>query len=182
MLSKRKCRMLCAGIVSVVFAILTAFGQSNQQQPGTGKDVTAQSRLAASSAVPTQVPRSRSAYVSAQRSVREEKFYRSVWGIDKLLVREAASGALLRFSYQVTDANKAKMLNDEKATPYLIDEATGVVLQIPTMPKVGKLRQTANPADGREYWMVFSNKGVVKPGSRVSVVIGNFRANRLVVQ
>ena len=98
-------------------------------------------------------------------------------------VREAASGVLLRFSFRVEDSNRAQVLNDKKATPYLIDEKTGAVLQIPTMPKVGLLRQTATPTNGTEYWMVFSNKGnFVKPGNRVDIVIGNFRANGLVVQ
>ena len=106
-----------------------------------------------------------------------------MWGIDKLAVRETASGVLLRFSYRVTDSNKAQMLNDKNATPYLIDEQTGAVLQIPTMPKVGMLRQTASPANGLDYWMVFSNKGnFVKPGNHVDIVIGNFRANGLIVQ
>jgi hypothetical protein len=51
------------------------------------------------------------------------------------------------------------------------------------MDKVGALRQTAPPALGQEYWMVFSNKGnLVRPGDRVSVQIGSFRADGLVVE
>jgi len=80
------------------------------------------------------------------------------------------------------DVNKAKALNDKKSTPYLIDQKTGTVLQVPQMPKVGLLRQTSDPVNGAEYWMVFSNKGVVKPGNRVDIAIGNIRFNGLVVQ
>jgi hypothetical protein len=50
------------------------------------------------------------------------------------------------------------------------------------MDKVGQLRQGLAPEAGRSYWMAFSNKGrLVKRGARVSVVIGQFRADGLVV-
>jgi hypothetical protein len=45
------------------------------------------------------------------------------------------------------------------------------------------LRQTATPEEGKSYWMAFSNKGrPVKRGDRVTVVIGHFRAEGLVVE
>jgi hypothetical protein len=51
------------------------------------------------------------------------------------------------------------------------------------MEKVGELRQTATPELGREYWMVFANRGkLVKPGQRVDVMIGPFRAEGLTVE
>jgi hypothetical protein len=58
-----------------------------------------------------------------------------------------------------------------------------VVLKVPVMEKVGPLRQAFAPEVGKEYWMVFSNKGdVVKKGERVSVVVGSFRVDGLVVE
>ncbi len=75
------------------------------------------------------------------------------------------------------------MINDKTKPPYLIEEKTGLALQIPAMEKVGQLRQTAKPENGREYWMAFSNKSkFIKPGSRVDIVIGSFRINDLVVE
>ena len=57
------------------------------------------------------------------------------------------------------------------------------LLQVPVMDKVGQLRQTGTPIAGQEYWMVFSNKGnLVKPGDRVNVIIGSFRAEGLMVE
>jgi hypothetical protein len=45
------------------------------------------------------------------------------------------------------------------------------------------LRQVAAPENGRKYWMVFANTHrVVKPGDRVEIKIGSFRANGLVVE
>jgi len=89
---------------------------------------------------------------------------------------------MIRFTYRVVDANKAKTLLDKKLEPFLIDEQAHVKLVVPMMDKVGKLRQTAPPEPGKLYWMLFSNKGgYVKRGNRVNVVIGNFHAQGLVV-
>jgi len=113
---------------------------------------------------------------------RAGTYYRLIWGIDDLSVKSAEGGEVIRFTYQVLDPEKAKMLNDKKIEPSLIDEQAQVKLVVPQMDKVGKLRQTADPVSGRLYWMLFSNKGGhVKRGDHVSVVIGNFRADGLVV-
>jgi hypothetical protein len=65
----------------------------------------------------------------------------------------------------------------------LIDPAAGVKLVVPSLEKVGKLRQSSAPEAGKVYWMAFSNKGrPVKPGHRVNVVIGPFRAENIVVE
>jgi hypothetical protein len=57
-----------------------------------------------------------------------------------------------------------------------------VSLVVPTMEKIGQLRQTAAPEAGRSYWMTFSNKGRrVKRGDRVNLLIGQFRADNVVV-
>jgi len=107
--------------------------------------------------------------------------YRRLWGVDSMEVREASSGFMLRFSFRVVDCNKAKVPNDKRNTPYLIDEATNLKMEIPEFEKIGQLRQTATPENGRQYWMIFSNKGS-RPGSRVDIVIGNFRVNGLLVE
>jgi hypothetical protein len=110
-------------------------------------------------------------------------YYQAAWGIDKLRVRRTASGTLVRFSYRVTDAERAQILGEKEATPHLVAPQRGVMLQVPVMEKVGQLRQTGTPVVGKEYWMVFSNKGdVVKAGDRVDVLIGNFHADGLLVE
>lgn len=114
---------------------------------------------------------------------RAERYYKLIWGVDSLRVKSVESGEMIRFSYSVIDANKAKQLNDKNANPALIDERARVSLVIPTMEKVGQLRQTGTPEAGKSYWMVFSNKRiVVKRGDRVSVVIGKFRVDGLTVE
>ncbi len=175
-------KMWLAGALAGVFSVMAVSGQSNHQQASTRTDEPPQASTGVSSPAAASPARPRSPFIASQKNKHADNFYKTVWGIESLEVREAASGALLRFSYTIVDANKAKVLNDEKTTPYMVDEKTGVVLQVPSMPKVGMLRQTAQPENGREYWMVFSSKGTVKPGSRVDVMIGNFRAVGLVVQ
>ena len=113
---------------------------------------------------------------------RAGKYYSLVWGVDSLSVKWAEQGEIVRFSYRILDPSKAKMLNDKALTPSLIDPKAGVKLVVPSLEKVGQLRQSSTPEAGRSYWMAFSNKGrPVKRGDRVNIVIGRFRAEGLVV-
>ncbi len=109
--------------------------------------------------------------------------YGQVWGVDSLSVKAVESGEIIRFSYHVLNADKAKALNDKKSEPVLIDLRAGVKLVVPSLEKVGQLRQSSTPEAGRSYWMAFSNpRREVKRGDRVTVVIGTFRAEGLVVE
>jgi hypothetical protein len=113
---------------------------------------------------------------------RAGEYYRLIWGVASLNVKWAESGEVIRFTYRVLDADKAKTLNDKKLEPFLIDPTANVKLVVPSLEKVGQLRQSSTPEAGKSYWMAFSNKGrLVKRGDRVSVVIGQFRADGLVV-
>ena len=114
---------------------------------------------------------------------RQATLLRRLWGIDNVHVRSTASGALVRFSYRVVDLDKARVLNSKDATPYLVDQQHGLALQIPMMEQVGQLRQVAEPQNGRDYWMAFSNKGrYLKPGNHVTLITGNLRIDGLVVE
>jgi hypothetical protein len=113
---------------------------------------------------------------------RAELQYTLIWGVDTLSVKWAESGEMIRFSYRVLDADKARALNDKNSVPSLVDWRAGASLVVPSLEQVGQLRQSENPVVGKSYWMAFSNKGrLVKRGDHVDVVIGQFRANDLVV-
>ena len=115
--------------------------------------------------------------------MRAHMYYQGFWGVDSLTVKYTESGEMIRFSYRVVDPGKAAALNDKTAEPSLIDPQAGVKLVIPEMEKVGKLRQSSTPIAGKSYWMAFSNSGRrVRPGDRVDVEIGHFRAAGLVVE
>jgi hypothetical protein len=140
-------------------------------------------------AVVTPAPAAKPHAAAAQSRYRPERFagraglyYDLIWGVDSLTVKWTESGEVIRFSYRVLDAAKAKPLNDKKAEPALFDPRAGVQLVVPSLEKVGQLRQSSTPIAGKSYWMAFSNKGRrVKRGDHVDVVIGQFRANGLVV-
>jgi hypothetical protein len=182
-------------IASLLFAASLAGGSA-----AFGADAPAQQVQPSTPAVPSrpapqsppgakaQVPDPRSA-ISAPAHYHADRFagraglyYYGVWGIDSISVKLVESGELVRFSYRVLDPTKARVLNDKKNDASLIDAGAGVSLVVPTMEKVGQLRQGAPPEAGRSYWMAFSNKGrLVKRGDRVDVVIGAFRAKNLVI-
>jgi hypothetical protein len=133
-------------------------------------------------AVPSRAAAKRSPYQPDRFAGRASKYYQLVWGIDSVGVKLAESGEIVRFSYRVLDPTRARALNDRNAEPSLVDPRAGVSLVVPAMEKIGKLRQTGAPEAGKAYWMAFSNKGrPVKKGDRVDVVIGQFRAQGLVV-
>jgi len=116
-------------------------------------------------------------------SGKAQNYYVAAWGVDQLKVSYTASGNLIRFSYRVTDPERAKLINDKRSTPYLLGVRSRAVLQVPVMDKVGMLRTATAPQAGQEYWMVFSNKGnLVKPGDRVNVFVGAFHADGLMVE
>jgi hypothetical protein len=140
----------------------------------------------AAQGAPTSVPPQHTAKTSPYKpdrfAGRAGTYYRMVWGVDSLIVKWGESGEVIRFTYRVLDADKARVLNDKKFEPSLIDPKAGVKLVVPALENVGQLRQSAPPEEGKTYWMVFSNKGrLVKRGDHVNVVIGSFHAEGLIV-
>jgi hypothetical protein len=110
-------------------------------------------------------------------------YYQAVWGVDSFKIKYTESGEMIRFTWRVVDPVKAAQLNDKKAEPFLYDPQARVKLVVPQMEKVGQLRQSSTPIAGKSYWMAFSNSGRrVRPGDRVSIEIGQFRAINLVVE
>ena len=121
-------------------------------------------------------------YLPNRFAGRAGAYYKVVWGIDSLSVKWTESGEIIRFAWRVLDPERAKVLNDKKIEPSLIDPKAGLSLVVPQMEKIGQLRQSQTPEAGKSYWMAFSNRGrLVKRGDRVDVVIGPFRAENLVV-
>lgn len=111
------------------------------------------------------------------------QYYKLIWGVDSLSVKAAESGELIRFSYRILDPQKAKVLNDKKIEAFLNSPEHRIQLVIPSLEKVGQLRQSNTPEAGKSYWMAFSNpRRAVRRGDRVNVVIGQFHADGLVVE
>lgn len=105
------------------------------------------------------------------------------WGIRILRIALTAEGNMLDFRYRVIDAEKAAPLFSRQHKAYLVDEATGAKFLVPESPKVGALRTTREPKPDRNYFIIFVNPGrYIKKGNKVTVVIGDFKAEHLVVE
>lgn len=105
------------------------------------------------------------------------------WGIEVSALRLSAKGNLVDFRYRVIDPAKAAILGSTQIKPVLIDQTSGAELHVPSMPKVGPLRSTAQRlVAGKIYTALFSNPGLrVKKGHNVTIVFGDFRAENLTV-
>lgn len=117
------------------------------------------------------------------RHPREKTFLKRTWGVEVIFVRQTAAGNMLEFRYKVLNPEKAKPLFERRTKPVLTHAETGAKLIVPTPAKTGALRNSNPPIAGRIYWMFFANTGrLVKPGEHVSIEIGKFRVDGLVVQ
>lgn len=105
------------------------------------------------------------------------------WGIEVTALRLSANGNIVDFRYRVIDPKKASLLVDPKITPLLIDQENGAQLHVPSMPKAGQLRGiTEHPTAGKIYIMLFANtRKAVKPGHKVTLVVGDTRAENLLI-
>ena len=100
-------------------------------------------------------------------------------GVRVALVAVTGQGGLIDFRYQVIDPDKAVIVHDPEKPPTLVDEATGQTYNTPWMqhPHSGDF------TPGVTYYLVLVNpQGGIKPGSLVSVVIGDFRLEHIEVK
>jgi hypothetical protein len=104
------------------------------------------------------------------------------FGIKILSLRPTAGGQMLDLRFQVIDPEKAKPVLDKNKKAYILDSKTGKTLPVP-VTKAGSMRQaTLKPEAGRIYFILFSNPNrMVKEGSSVSLLIGDFKKNDIVV-
>jgi hypothetical protein len=150
----------------------------------------AASTIASSQSAPTPAPAPKASagpsptrYAPNRPPRRETEYFTAVWGADSFSAKSVESGELIRFTYRVVDGERAKALNDKKNEAYLISPTSHVKLVVPSLEKVGQLRQSSTPIVGNTYWMAFSNPGrPVKPGDRVDIEIGQFHIQGLLVQ
>ena len=105
------------------------------------------------------------------------------WGIRIESAMLSAVGYMVDFRFRVLDAAKAMPIFERKSKPCLIDQATGAAFAVPNPPKVGPLRSGGHIKEGKVYFIFFANPAkYVKSGNKVTVVIGDFRAQDVVIQ
>jgi len=105
------------------------------------------------------------------------------WGVRPGPIRLTGAGHFIDFRYRVMDAEKAEKVVSRKHKAFLLDEDSGKVLPVP-VTKIGPMRATARQAkQDREYFVLFSNaNNEIKKGDKVTVIIGDFKVENLVVE
>ncbi len=107
------------------------------------------------------------------------------WGVRLLGMRRTAAGMFLDFRFRVLDAEKSLPLFDHRIKPYIIADRSQIKLPVPMAAKIGALRPTnrgGNIKADKNYYMIFGNPDRhVKVGETVTVVIGDFRVEHLLV-
>ena len=117
-----------------------------------------------------------------QQTEEQKQALSEAWGIELVAMRSTAAGHMVDFRYRVLDAEKAAPLFKRQTKPYLLHQASGQALEVPNTAKIGSLRNSNTPQEGRTYWMFFGNhQRVVKKGDMVTVAIGDFRVTDIEV-
>jgi hypothetical protein len=102
------------------------------------------------------------------------------YGINVTLIGVTAAGGLIDFRYQVVDPVKADpMVHDLELLPKLIVEDSGAALTFSSLPH----KHSDELELGGSYFFLMGNSNnAIRPGSLVSVVIGEYRLEHLVAQ
>ena len=102
------------------------------------------------------------------------------YGIDVTLVGTSAAGGLVDFRYQVVDPDKANpLVHDVDLLPKIIVEETGATLGLASLPH----NHGVDLELGGQYFFLLANaNNALRPGTLVTVVIGDARLEHIVVQ
>lgn len=113
----------------------------------------------------------------------QDQMLKDKWGIEIVAMRSTAAGHMVDFRYRVLDAEKAAPLFKRQTKPYLIHQSSGKALSVPNTAKIGSLRNSNTPQNGRIYWMFFGNHHrLIQKGDKVTVAIGDFLATDIYVE
>lgn len=109
-----------------------------------------------------------------QRVAFEEKT-----GLHIVRVAVIAGGGMIDLRYQVIDPDKAAIVHDTVNPPRVMDQSTGKVFQIPLMDHAH--RKALRPG-GTYFTILMNSAGAIKPGSRVTVMVGEERLENVIVE
>ena len=182
----------------VMGAIVLAMSPSHATQQDAGPANAAPENLAAQSTtrkteITVEQVRATMAAAEARRLAGlqpdpgpDSKALAEKWGVEVIGIRRTSAGYMLDFRFRVLDVDKALPLFDHRIKPYVVADKSDIKLPVPMAPKVGAFRPTnrgKNIKADKTYYMVFANPdSYVKSSEKVSVVIGDFRAENLTVK
>jgi len=124
-------------------------------------------------------------YAEVNLSPETIQALREDWGIEVLGIRLVSANMMMDFRYRVHDVEKALPLFDHRIKPYLVVDRNQIKLPVPMAAKVGAFRPTnrgKNIKADKNYFMIFGNPDQhVKAGETVTIVVGDFRVEHLLV-
>ena len=175
---------LSVGVLAVIVAVFFALSnRSPKTRSSPSAAVVEASQTEASESVAGDTPppaQHLQAAVVGTPAKPAAKSMEDQWGIQITSMRVGFGGNGLDLRYKVTDPVKAANLLHLKEITYIIDQGTGKAIPLPFQ----KENQTSQKlVAGKTYFALLSNKGqVVKPGSKVTVAIGNSREQDVMVE
>ena len=108
------------------------------------------------------------------------------YGVEIVAVRRSAADAIVDIRYTVVDSDKAAFMMDRTLDAYLLDQASGTVVEVPNTSRIGPLRQTmrfGKPEAGRTYFLLFGNPDhLMRQGSLVTLTVGDMKIRDLEVE
>ncbi|MCU7919562.1 MAG: hypothetical protein KZQ95_14580 [Candidatus Thiodiazotropha sp. (ex Epidulcina cf. delphinae)] len=174
--------LLIIMVIVICVTVSLVFSSSVSQGDDTPAGATGEPIKKATEWQPPQAP-----VVSLPAPVDAEKAKAIAddWGIELISLRLAAAGYMIDFRFRVLDEKKAGIFFDHRIKPHLVVERSNAKLPVPMAAKVGAFRATnrgKNIKPNRTYYMVFGNPDAhVKSGEKVTMVIGDFKAEHLIV-
>ncbi len=115
----------------------------------------------------------------------QNKQIQEEWGVEIISLNLTAAGYMMDFRFRVHDVEKSKIFFDSRIKPYLHVEKSNAKLPVPMAAKVGAFRATnrgKNIKPNKIYYIVFGNPDAhVKSGEKVTLVVGDFKAEHLTV-
>ncbi len=100
------------------------------------------------------------------------------WGIRITHIAVLADGGLIDFRFQILDPEKAMPLFNLEDRPLLYVETTGQLVDSLYHPPHGH----ELVAGYTQYFLYNNHGGVIKPGTLVSVILGDLRLEHIVAQ
>lgn len=103
----------------------------------------------------------------------------AAWGIRMTHVAVTGNGGLVDVRFQVIDPDKALGIHDPEGLPILVDEASGYALMQPGVHADHEVREYR--AGGTYYLLYQNNYGLLKPGNRVTILMGELKLEHVIV-
>jgi len=94
----------------------------------------------------------------------------------------AGSGSMLRVNFKVPAPKTTEWLPVDPKQTYVVDEATGEKFFVLNLVRIGPAAQTRLPKGGGASYMVIDNRHEhLRPGARITVVIGALKQEHVTV-